>query len=218
MFAVAFRPYNAGEEHFQHGASSRGHRVFDRFHTRTCPRTYGPLGGVIAGEAPFEFGIVYRPNIFPSSVRRGRVTHRILVPLDDSDPSWAALEDALRLFESQDIVVLHVIEMDELTHVGGSTVTDDLLDARKDEAEELFDRAQAKADEYGVSLERAIETGNPDEVIVEAAESGDVDHVVMGTHGRSGLSGILVGSVAQNVVQNAPVRVTISRGESATGG
>lgn len=143
------------------------------------------------------------------------MSERILVPLDDSEPSWSALEDALELFESRDVVVLHVLELDAITRGGGSTAGD-LVEAREKKAEELFDRAQAKADEYGVSLERAIEKGDPAEVIVESAEAGDIDHIVMGTHGRSGLSQVLVGSVAQDVIQNAPVSVTISRAESVT--
>jgi nucleotide-binding universal stress UspA family protein len=48
-------------------------------------------------------------------------------------------------------------------------------------------------------------------VIVDAAESTDADHIVMGSHGRSGLSGALIGSVAESVVQSAPVSVTVSR-------
>lgn len=144
------------------------------------------------------------------------MSERILVPLDDSEPSWSALEDALELFESRDVVVLHVLELDAITRGGGGSTAGDLVEAREEKAEELFDRAQAKADEYGVSLERAIEKGDPAEVIVESAEAGDIDHIVMGTHGRSGLSQVLVGSVAQDVIQNAPVSVTISRAESVT--
>lgn len=139
------------------------------------------------------------------------MNERILVPLDDSEPAHTALEEALELFEPGEIVVLHVLELDEVTHGAGSAVTNDLAEAREEEAEEMFDRAQRKADEYGVSLDRVVETGDPAEVIVEIAETADVDHIVMGSHGRSGLSHILVGSVAQDVVQNSPVSVTISR-------
>ncbi|MCH7659567.1 MAG: universal stress protein [Euryarchaeota archaeon] len=137
---------------------------------------------------------------------------RILVPFDKSEPAATALDRALEQHPDAEITVLHVLEMDELAYGGGgAAAAENVEDARKEEAEELFDDAQKRADAYDVALSRAIKTGNPGEVIVGYAEENDIDNIIMGSHGRSGLSGILVGSVAETVVQSSPVTVTIAR-------
>lgn len=137
---------------------------------------------------------------------------RILVPFDGSEPATTALDRALEENPDAEITVLHVIDAGELTHGGaGAGAAESLDQAQREEAEELFDEAQERADDYGTTLTTVIETGQPGDVIVSYAEKNDVDHVIMGSHGRSGLSGLLVGSVAESVIQNSPVTVTIAR-------
>jgi len=53
--------------------------------------------------------------------------------------------------------------------------------------------------------------GQPSDVIVEYAEANGIDHVVMGSHGRSGLSKVVVGSVAEGVIRDSQATVTIAR-------
>ncbi len=66
--------------------------------------------------------------------------------------------------------------------------------------------------ESGVeSVERVIEVGRPTKVIVEYADEHDINQIVMGSHGRSGMSRILLGSVAEIVVRRASVPVTVVR-------
>ncbi|AGB39319.1 universal stress protein [Natronococcus occultus] len=138
------------------------------------------------------------------------MNERLLVPINDSDPARAALEDATELFDPGEIVLLHVLEMDELTHGAAGAAAGSLRDEREEEAEELFEDARQRIGDE-VSVETILKTGQPSTVIVEAADSGDIDHIVMGSHGRSGISGLLVGSVAKNVIESSPVSVTISR-------
>lgn len=139
------------------------------------------------------------------------MNERILVPLDESAPAQNALEEALQMFESKEIVVLHVIDTNDFSHGAEGAAAEGLLESREEEAEELFERAQATANEYGASLETVIETGQTASAIVDTAETSDVDHIVMGSHGRSGISRIVVGSVAEQVIRESPVSVTISR-------
>jgi len=61
------------------------------------------------------------------------------------------------------------------------------------------------------AVETVVVFGNPDAALVEYAEENDVDHVVVGSHSGASLSEILVGSVAEEVVQRAPVSVTVAR-------
>lgn len=79
------------------------------------------------------------------------------------------------------------------------------------EKKEVVERARQTAAERGSNIETKLETGPPSQTINEYAEDHDIDHIVMGSHGRSGVSRILLGSVAESVVRRSPVPVTIIR-------
>ena len=137
---------------------------------------------------------------------------RILVPIDDSDPARAAFEHALTTFPDAKITVLHVI------NPSISAYSDDppynfqrAVDAEEKAADRLFEEARALADDHGVSIETETLVGSPARGILECAEERDVDHVVLGSHGRSGVSRVLLGSVAETVVRRAAVPVTVVR-------
>lgn len=77
-------------------------------------------------------------------------------------------------------------------------------------AEELLAEASAAvADD--VPVETTYSIGQPAREIVATAEEVDADHVVVGSHGREGVSRLLVGSVAETVVRRAPMPVTTVR-------
>ena len=146
------------------------------------------------------------------------MNERILVPIDDSDPSWDALREALEMFGSKEITVLHVLELDDMTPGVMGPAAEELEETRESEARELFDEAQSVADDYGVTLGEITAKGEAAEAIVEAVDATDADHIVMGSHGRSGLARVLLGSVAESVIRDAPVSVTISRPNAPTDG
>lgn len=135
----------------------------------------------------------------------------VLVPFDGSDTARNALVRAFEEHPEADVTVLYVIDLSELSYGVEGGAAANLHEAEKEEARELFAEAEEIAGEYGETVETATEVGQPEEVIVEYAERGDVDHIVMGSHGRSGLSRILVGSVAEAVVRESPVSVTVAR-------
>lgn len=144
------------------------------------------------------------------------MTDHVLVPLDDSPLSEQALEYALENHSDEAITVLHVLDFVEAGY-GASMETalpgywEEWYESAREESEELFSDAQATADEYGVELRTEALVGQPARTIVEFADDEDVDHVVMGSHGRTGLSRILVGSVAETVMRRAPCPVTVVR-------
>lgn len=143
------------------------------------------------------------------------MNERILVPFNDSEPARTALREALEMFESKEIIVLHVIELENMSHGVSGPAAQELDETREEEANELFEDAQAMAEKYDVTLDTTIEKGDAAEAIVKTADAADVDHIVMGSHARSGISRIVVGSVAEEVIRNSPVSVTISRPESS---
>ncbi|MFC6719040.1 universal stress protein [Natrialbaceae archaeon GCM10025810] len=142
----------------------------------------------------------------------------VLVPLDGSPQSWAAFDHAVSNFDGEKITTLHVVDPREGVYgdYGGGGYYDVQAHERAVErGEELCDRAIERAEDADVLettvLETAVETGRPARTILEYADDNNVDHVVMGSHGRSGVARILLGSVAEAVTRRAPTPVTIVR-------
>ncbi|MDQ2050716.1 universal stress protein [Natronolimnohabitans sp. A-GB9] len=136
----------------------------------------------------------------------------LLVGLDESAPSWAALEYALTEHPEADIVVVHVVDPSEsgygeAAHLGSETIRD----RRRKRATELFERARRRGAEHDVEIGTELLTGQPAAAVVEYASERDVDRVVVGSHGRSGVSRVLLGSVAERIARRSPVPVTIVR-------
>ena len=127
---------------------------------------------------------------------------RILVPFDGSDHSRRALNRAISVDETTEVVVLYVLDS------GTEQSTDDGLERRSDR---IVDEARAVAESHGREIETVELTGNPGTTIVEYAAANDIDEIVMGSRGRSQSDGTALGSVANAVIERAPVTVTIVR-------
>lgn len=142
------------------------------------------------------------------------MTRRLLVPMDGSAQADQALEHALSVHEGAAVTVLHVIDPIEASYNPGATVpgySEEWYESEKQRAEDLFEAAMATAADHGVEIETELEVGRPPHVIVEYAEDNDVDQIVMGCHGRSGVARVLLGSVAEDVVRRSTVPVTVVR-------
>jgi nucleotide-binding universal stress UspA family protein len=66
-----------------------------------------------------------------------------------------------------------------------------------------------------IEVESVILEGSPANEIIDFAERNDIDLIVMGTHGKTGIQKILIGSVSENVVQHSEKAVLVVRGEFA---
>ncbi|RQG99233.1 universal stress protein [Natrarchaeobius oligotrophus] len=142
----------------------------------------------------------------------------VLVPIDGSQQSWSALDHALSTVDDGTITVLHVVNPAEgvYSDYGGGGYYDPETHRRAIErGEELAERARSRAEEIGgletIVLESAVETGRPARTIVDYAADHDVDRIVIGSHGRSGVARVLLGSVAETVARRAPIPVTVVR-------
>jgi universal stress protein A len=159
-------------------------------------------------------------------------TH-VLVPTDFSDPANHALRYAIEeaALHHANVTLLHVLAAHtetEVYYVTGSPSSegyDPVAGARlgpsspaqptvvrHDDNEEALTRLhdlvpQAFHDTWGV----AIAAGHPAEAIVRVAQERKADLIVMGTHGRTGLQHVLLGSVAEKVVRLAPCPVLTVR-------
>ncbi|SER87366.1 universal stress protein [Natrinema salaciae] len=143
-------------------------------------------------------------------------TH-VLVPLDGSPQSWAAFDYAVANYDGETITTLHVVDPLEgvYSDYGGGYYDSQTHERAVERGEEFGDQARERADDAGILettiLEHAVETGQPARTILEFADENGVDHVVMGSHGRTGVARVLLGSVAETVMRRAPIPVTVVR-------
>jgi nucleotide-binding universal stress UspA family protein len=138
---------------------------------------------------------------------------RVLVPIDSTDPGQRAVALAFDLFGGETVVLLHVINPAEAgfsTETAMPTFPEGWYKEEKERVQELFDEIEEMAADHEVTIERRIELGNPARTIIETIDDDSIDHVVMGSHGRKGVSRILLGSVAEAVVRRAEVPVTVT--------
>ncbi|WP_396611121.1 universal stress protein [Haloferax sp. S1W] len=139
----------------------------------------------------------------------------ILLPTDGSDASNAAIEHAASLAEETGATV-HVLSVadsrNRFESPSGGIAPDVWRESELDRAERAVDSAAA-ALPVEVQVERVVEEGNPQSVITDYAADADIDVLVMGTHGRTGLDHYLIGSVAERVVRTSPVPVLTVRAD-----
>ena len=129
--------------------------------------------------------------------------HRILWPTDLSPVSEGAWRYALTLADllAAEVVLLHVVRPTELP--GGDQAQEHHLAPLRRELE--YKEQAVKA--LGLPASRKVLVGVPAKVIVAEAEAEQAGLIVMGTHGRSGLPHVLLGSVAEAVIRKAPCPV-----------
>ena len=152
----------------------------------------------------------------PVLVARRDHVGRILLGEDGSESAAAAAEAVRRwpILHGHGVLVMSVADIDPVWspwHLGP-----DLLDAHDAATSRLHDHHEALARataaglvEAGIAAESGVVDGSPAHRLVEAAVSAGVDLIVVGTHGRSGLGRLFLGSVARGVLYNAACSVLI---------
>jgi nucleotide-binding universal stress UspA family protein len=140
---------------------------------------------------------------------------KILCPVDFSDASRAALRVASELARRFDgeVTVFHAYPLPGYTLPEGTVLpASGMLQELAEQTDALLARWKAEAVADGaprVATGKSI--GEPAAEIVAEAEDGKYDAVVVGTHGRTGLAHVLLGSVAERVVRRAPMPVVTVR-------
>jgi len=146
---------------------------------------------------------------------------KILVPVDGSDTSIRGLQEAVRLAKNQQarLRLLHVVDewgvIQGIDTLGGAG---ELLDALEESGKKALADAKTLAERHGVSSEAVIRrnlSGRVADFIVGEARKWGADLIVMGTHGRRGISHALLGSDAEAVVRSSAVPVMLVRGAPA---
>ncbi|HET7325615.1 MAG TPA: universal stress protein [Halococcus sp.] len=135
---------------------------------------------------------------------------RFLVPFDGSEQARRALEYALTEHADEELTALYVLNPAEWGYGSpNSGFGKRWYEEAKDESEKTRSDATALATEHGVEIATAEEVGVPSDVITEYAGEHDIDHIIIGSHGRSGTKRLVLGSVAEAVARNVSIPVTI---------
>jgi nucleotide-binding universal stress UspA family protein len=147
----------------------------------------------------------------PDMAGKPSAVSRILLPTDFSPPAEAALEWGRRMAEAfgAKLVLLHVVDILRSAQLGPPVVSvDPLLPILREEAKRHMEEWQARVE----GAETVILEGPPRLLIVDSAIDLHCQMIVMGTHGRSGIAHLLLGSVAEYVVRHSKVPVLTIRG------
>ena len=144
---------------------------------------------------------------------------KILYATDYSKASARALDEAIALAKQNraELLVLHVIDAVPPyvagEDIGGADLYMKLEETTKQEAETSMKKLMEKLRKLKVNAKSLLLRGTAHEQIVRAAKSRRANLIVIGTHGRTGLSKLLMGSVANQVVSRAHCPVLTVRGK-----
>jgi len=138
----------------------------------------------------------------------------ILVPTDGSENAMAALDHALVLAAAFDATIhgVYVVNITYAADFEGGLDSESVYQAMKTEGEAALADIEARCEAAGVNVVTDILEGRPASRIARYASENDVDLIAMGTHGRSGVSRLLLGSVTESVLRRTDRHVlTIPR-------
>ena len=132
----------------------------------------------------------------------------VLVPVDGSDVSEQAVEHAIHQAKRDGgmLHVIHAVDSDTLPSSVSSISVDDEF---REIGQGIVDRTVQQAEDEGVEAVGTVISGPSAEQIVKYADENDVDLIVIGTRGRTGIGRVLSGSVTEHVVRAATVPVLV---------
>lgn len=151
------------------------------------------------------------PASNPEPARRAdSATRRILLATDLSPASEGATRQAIELARDLGAKLLIVSVIDPASHgTPGGRV--ERMDQRRRAKETAAQEVVIRGRQAGVQVSFMIWEGEPGPSIVDAATSEQVDMVIVGSHGRGSVGRLLIGSVSEHVVRNAPCPVLVVR-------
>lgn len=174
----------------------------------------GGIGRMVLGsvaeqtlrESPVPVMTVHEDTVIDTSL------DSLLVPFDGSESAMAAVDQAIDLAKTTDgtINLLNVVNYSAIS--GGEIASGMVIDALEEAGEQALAAAAERIEENGVMVgDSAVEIGSPFRTIVKYAEQNDIDCIVMGTHGRSGVDRLLLGSVTERVIRQTELPVIATK-------
>jgi nucleotide-binding universal stress UspA family protein len=176
---------------------------------RRSPRSAACAVTIRRGGAPNDLKLEGVENMFK----------KILVPVDGSRTAAAGLREAIRLAQQNDgavVRLLHVMEPLPAMQGMETLIEKQVIKNLRQFGDRVLKEAKAQVESAGVRAEtalRRIATGRAAPAIVAEAARWKADAIVMGTHGRRGISRLVMGSDAEEVVRSAPAPVLLIRSD-----
>ena len=148
---------------------------------------------------------------------------KILIGLDASTHSERVLDFVARMRwpAGSRVIVLSVLQPVASTVAGAyeaSVIPADSLDGLRQQLEEVVARAEGALREVGFSTEGRVVAGEPRQCLLDVAHGERADLIVVGSHGRSGIAKMMLGSVSSHVVTHAPCSVLVVKQSGRGGG
>ena len=155
--------------------------------------------------------------------------NNILIPTDGSEPAVQAAVHGFNLakWHNASVFVLYVVSepptepIDSAGMFGDPGVTTRLVDVRpflEELGTEVTDDLASFADELDLEVATEVIAGNPSQTIRTFAEEHEIDLIVMGTHGRSGVDRILQGSVTEEVLRSTEIPLLVIHADDEQAG
>lgn len=138
---------------------------------------------------------------------------KLLIPFDGSESAMRAVRHAINMAKDPAQYEVHLLHVQDITHLG----TDDSFwqggtkEKLLDEGERTLVPAKQACEQAGVPCQTHVTIGIPANDIPTYARSLGCDAIIMGTRGMSAVASFFVGSVAQRVIHNSEIPVTLVR-------
>jgi len=151
---------------------------------------------------------------------------KILYPTDFSDCAVKALDYVKKLkeAETEEVVVVHVMDVREIETmlIGTAWVKEttaeyeaDLLKAMRDDVEKKLEEVKTEIEKAGLKVSVKIPEGIPFKKILKIAEDEDISLIVLGSHGKSNVREMLLGSVSEKVIRGSKRPVLLVKRDTA---
>lgn len=137
---------------------------------------------------------------------------KILCPVDFSDTSMNAANNAINFSMEikAEITFIHIIDIQALQNIGdlsGGGIND--INLLIEEEKPVLSKLKDECEKKGVKVKTVLTHGEPVSVILETIKEGGHDLIIMGTHGKTGLTRLVLGSIAENVVRKSDIPVLL---------
>jgi nucleotide-binding universal stress UspA family protein len=133
---------------------------------------------------------------------------KLLLATDGSESVQAAIQEAINIAKvcSSKLFVISVVEVNPEYEALAPRV----VEKAENETREHLDSVRARAEKEGIPCETVAHQGEePFQFIVDEAKKKKVDMIIMGSHGRTGLKRLMMGSVTARVIGHAPCKVLV---------
>ena len=138
--------------------------------------------------------------------------HKIVVPVDGSEPSDAAVALAFQIAKENqaELIFVHAVELNKIVALAGPALDPSIaIDAASQVGTELLENVKKRADQAGLQASTELPEDECVSSVLEIDRQRRADLIIVGSHGRSGIPRALLGSVAEGILRRSPIPVLV---------